>query len=459
MANDNNLESPTQTPKPIPARQIRDIQFKVLLVGDASVGKMKILENRKMEKSEEDEQTRKPVFNIQLLMFDGSLKYLHEIEVGDLVVGDDSLPRTVLKKFVGFGNIYALRQLYGESVYIHDGIMLSLKLSASPILEDRPERNSMILKWFHKSGIMQTKTFSYVTKQKAAVQIEADQYKNNLPEKSSVIDISILDYIKATKTWKKAYKGYKIPINYLSTPVILDPYILGAWLGDGTSSKPDITSIDPEIIQYFRDAFPELDVHCTGKDNTITYSVNTGVRGGINSRNRFLNGLKKLNVLNNKHIPTSYLLNDRPTRLKLLAGLMDTDGYLGNGCYEIIQKNKRLADGIIILARSLGLRATTRRCLKSCMYKGEKKVGLYHRMFISGNLEEIPVLLKRKKAGHRNHMKDPLVYNDDIEFLGQHAIVLLELDGNNRAVLRDYSVIKFVSNIVEADGKISFDSK
>ena len=36
--------------------------------------------------------------------------------------------------------------------------------------------------------------------------------------------------------------------------------------------------------------------------------------------------LRKYNLLNNKHIPNEYLTNDRDTRLKVLAGLIDTDG-------------------------------------------------------------------------------------------------------------------------------------
>ena len=49
--------------------------------------------------------------------------------------------------------------------------------------------------------------------------------------------------------------------------------------------------------------------------------------------------LRKNNLVNNKHIPHNYKCNDRTVQLELLAGLIDSDGYYHDNCYEIIQKN------------------------------------------------------------------------------------------------------------------------
>ena len=54
--------------------------------------------------------------------------------------------------------------------------------------------------------------------------------------------------------------------------------------------------------------------------------------------NVFLNTLKELNMINNKHIPYVYKCNSRENRLKLLAGLLDSDGNLSNGSFEFTQK-------------------------------------------------------------------------------------------------------------------------
>jgi intein/homing endonuclease len=115
----------------------------------------------------------------------------------------------------------------------------------------------------------------------------------------------------------------------------------------------------------------------------ITYYITTGYTGGRSDKNKLLNYLKYHNLINNKHIPEIYKCNSRENRLKLLAGLIDSDGSYDkvNNSLEITQKNKKLADDILFLVRSLGFRGTMKECTKSCMYKGEKKTGQYHRNY------------------------------------------------------------------------------
>ena len=111
---------------------------------------------------------------------------------------------------------------------------------------------------------------------------------------------------------------------------------------------------------------------------------------------------RKNNLVNNKHIPHNYKCNDRKTQLELLAGLIDSDGYYHDNCYDIIQKNETLLDDILFVARSLGFAAYKTVCKKSCMYKGEKREGTYYKAGISGQgLEEIPVKCPIKKAQSR----------------------------------------------------------
>ena len=132
------------------------------------------------------------------------------------------------------------------------------------------------------------------------------------------------------------------------------------------------------------------------------------IRGKIphNSPNLVLNGLRKYNLIGNKHIPESYKINTRENRLKLLAGLIDTDGYYQRGVYEITQKNTQLSEDIKFLCGSLGFRCTMKKVNKSCFYKGEKKIGEYNLINIAGKyIDEIPVLLERKKAKNFSKIK------------------------------------------------------
>jgi len=127
-----------------------------------------------------------------------------------------------------------------------------------------------------------------------------------------------------------------------------------------------------------------------------------GRNGG--KSNWLLDSMRELQLINNKHIPPAYKCNNRKVRLAVLAGLIDSDGYYGNGCYEIITKFDRLSDDILYLARSLGFAAY--RHDKIVDYKGESR--LYHRIVISGDISNVPVLLERKKAGERKTFKDVL---------------------------------------------------
>ena len=137
-----------------------------------------------------------------------------------------------------------------------------------------------------------------------------------------------------------------------------------------------------------------------------------------------------------KRIPQEYKANSRDVRLAVLAGLLDTDGYLDQKqqCYEITQKGEELATDIVFLARSLGFAA-------SCTYLGKKRTGTYHVVHISGDgLHDIPVKLTWKKAAYCKRRTDCLRYGFDIEPLGRGDYYGFELDGNHRYVLGDLTV-------------------
>jgi hypothetical protein len=133
----------------------------------------------------------------------------------------------------------------------------------------------------------------------------------------------------------------------------LDPYLLGVWLGDGTSSTGAITSADREIVDAWTNS------GWTVKKWKAPYAY--GVKGL-----RML--LKDMQLLNNKHIPLEYMIASKQQRLQLLRGLMDTDGYaLGGESAEFYNTNQVLAHQVLELANGLGFKAHMR----------EKKATLY----------------------------------------------------------------------------------
>ena len=131
----------------------------------------------------------------------------------------------------------------------------------------------------------------------------------------------------------------------------IDPYVLGVWLGDGSSYSARI---------YGRhDDLHEISGHILACGFDIGKIYNRGTVSDCN-----IVGLRPLlkaeGLIANKHIPPDYLRASRHQRLKLLWGLMDTDGSSGgNGGPQCSFTTSSIAirDGFSELLRSLGLKA------------------------------------------------------------------------------------------------------
>lgn len=170
-------------------------------------------------------------------------------------------------------------------------------------------------------------------------------------------------YKRERKDGKGTEYLYRVPMNLaIELPTAnlpIDPYILGLWLGDGTSSKPDFTvhQDDLAMYDYVSSIYGQYKVY-NDKRNTKVYTVSfAGDMGQNNSQLR--HQLVELNLLNNKHIPNVYLRASKEQRLALLQGLMDTDGTISkSGQCEFTQKNLQIADGICELLGSLGIKYT-----------------------------------------------------------------------------------------------------
>lgn len=120
----------------------------------------------------------------------------------------------------------------------------------------------------------------------------------------------------------------------------IDPYLLGVWLGDGTSASGAITTADPEIVRAF------VDGEYPTRKRSGKYDYGTL---GLSHR------LRNVGVLRNKHVPSEYLRASRDQRLALLQGLMDSDGTCNkSGSVSFGNMNRQLVELVAELARSLG---------------------------------------------------------------------------------------------------------
>lgn len=150
------------------------------------------------------------------------------------------------------------------------------------------------------------------------------------------------------------------PIQFPAADLPLAPYAFGAWLGDGTSVKPAITHAPGDhavIDEIVRLGYPVKTAWVHPTTGVVTTSF-AGPRPNV--RSEFSTALHAMGVLNNKHIPEIYKLGSIEQRLQLLAGLIDTDGYVyaETGRVVISTVSRVLAADIADVVRSLGIRAT-----------------------------------------------------------------------------------------------------
>lgn len=172
-----------------------------------------------------------------------------------------------------------------------------------------------------------------------------------------------------------------LPIEMNDREYLIDPYVLGAWLGDGGSYGGKITSIDPEVIARINSAGYE----------TVSYDRK---EHGIY---RIVTELKCLKLLKNKHVPSEYLVGSINQRLALLQGLMDTDGTVnkaGNHCC-FDNTNKLLSDAVFYLVASLGMKP--KMSYKTGKLKGVEKKKVYRVMFRPNTKDVFHLARKRDK--------------------------------------------------------------
>jgi hypothetical protein len=382
-----------------------------------------------------------------ILMHDGSIKKVQDIKVGDQLMGDDSTSRNVQSLGGGQDQMYSIVNTRGVEYTVNSEHILCLRYSKSKsIIDDTIRNNRYCVRWFDNQNIQVcSKTFKYTSETKKQIHQEALQFLDDIQEDKNC-EITVKEYLKLGKIMKKNLKGYQVPIEFASKKTAFDPYIIGAWLGDGTSNGVGFTNQDSAILHYIANTLPKYNCYLQHQDNNgksdIAYRMNGMKHLHKNSINSLLIHLRESNLINNKHIPVEYKCNSKEVRLQLLAGIIDTDGSVTNKCYDLIQKNEKLADDIVYLCRSLGFACYKRECRKGRWYNGEYKEGEYFRLTISGvGIETIPCKVSRKIIqGERSHFKDALVSGIKVIPVYYGDYYGFEIDGNKKFMLGNFIV-------------------
>lgn len=258
-----------------------------------------------------------------------------------------------------------------------------------------------------------TKCFYYKASQKRTTrftQQEAEQLarnhnaENSTNTYSTAINVRVSDITKMIMT---RFRYIQPKVDYVAQPVPIDPYFVGLWLGDGTACNTSITNVDEKIVNYIREHAKSIGMIVTSpvSCDMVYFTIKEKLTSG--RTNPLKDSLRAVDILNNKHIPEVYLENSVDIRLKVLAGLIDTDGYLHKNNYEIVQKSVRLSQDIVTLANSLGFFCRTVDKIGYATNTEKKTRRVYKRttIFPGYHTPTIPVIIEYKK------MHDNPVFN------------------------------------------------
>ena len=403
-----------------------------------------------------------------ILMWDGSIKMAYEVKVGDYLIDDKGNATKVKSTTSGTTQMYVIKQKRKQYLdyKVTSNHILTLKIREHKRI--RKSNKNWIMMWFDKTELKhKTKVFHTFE--------QANEFNKTIKE-DDILDITIENYLKLSDITKKKLVGFKSSaINWEKQDVLIDPYILGSWLGDGFSSGSGFCNTDVEIIDYWRkwasENYAEVilsprklneNYNYTYKDHQISdpkeykpdasYSIR-----GINCLNPLKQQLKKYNLIDNKHLPIEYLVNDRETRLKVLAGIIDSDGNVRANGHEIRisqgPKNDRIITDMLILGQSLGFSCTVSSGVNQLTHvfedgSTEKRYSTYRELTLTGEyLYEIPTLLSNKKL---NKFDDEVSRFRSSSFM-QSSIEVIpdkygeyvgwQLEGNGRFLLGDCTTV------------------
>lgn len=331
-----------------------------------------------------------------VMMFDGSIKKVEDIREGELVMGPDSKPRRVTGCVKGWDKMYRIKPLRKGG-----------------------------LEWTCNSAhiLHLVRTNTGINKHKER------QHEN----------ICVADYVNKSKAFKHLRKMRRAPVDWgvrPPPPDFMPAYIYGCWLGDGTEGLISFTKGVSEIWEEI-DAWAKKEGllnTCNYKKSKATtrhYVKNAGTgstKPGTNHIRMWLRQRKK-----SQGIRKEYLFGSREIRMELLAGLIDTDGEVNNGmCYAVTSKYEKLAEDIAFLARSLGFDSKIKSSVKHIKSTGFK--GTYHRVYINGPVDRIPVRVRSKKVTRQNKFNG-LLFGFTVTEEGEGEYYGFELEGPDHLFL------------------------
>ena len=340
-----------------------------------------------------------------ILLYDGSIKNVEDVVIGDKLMGDDDTPRNVLSLVSGREMMYRL------------------------VLNSTKEET--IVNENHILSLVNVNT-------------------------GKIVNITVKEYLQKSKKYKHLHKSYynKSIISFSEKNLSIDPYFMGLYLGDGHTHSVSLTTMDKEVVDYITEYVEskyddcKIVVKVKPENRAKTYSFSFNEYEGFGNRinpiakdfaryGLFFTQKENRTKCGSKFIPEIYKTSSVQQRLELLAGLIDSDGYKSSdGQYYFCSKSESLVDDVCYISKSLCfMTKKTSRIINGVSY---------YYTFIGTTLQSpqiIPCKIERKKTTiARKYNKNQLHTSFELECIGVDDYFGFSLDGNNLFCLGNFLV-------------------
>lgn len=229
------------------------------------------------------------------------------------------------------------------------------------------------------------------------------------------------------------------PLETPEAPLLVDPYVLGLWLGNGILATGTIVSHEDDV-PHVEAAIRNTGWECRSKRNKVGSKAWETRTSQCDLFGNFTGHLRLIGVLNNKHIPEKYLRASASQRLALLRGLMDSDGHANpkaNNC-EFSTVRSDLAENFCELARTLGFKPILKAKSTTWVHNGERRNGSAYRVTFPVHADgPNPFSLPRKRDVISGSAVDVVKYRQivAIEPVTSRPVRCIAVDNESRLFL------------------------
>lgn len=343
----------------------------------------------------------------KLYYYDGSIRNIGDSKKGDIIIGGDGKPTTILGVYPqGEVDLYKISFEDGRSIVcckdhlweVYD--LQADKMKTLPLKE--------IMKKYKYKRIHSGKKY------KDGKDREKNCFNYYIPLLTNPIELNT----------------YDIPF--------IDPYYLGLWLGDGSERNLTITNIDQPIIDHISNFSDENDL------NFIQCGFSYKCTKKSGKFNKVWDIFKDKNLNENKHIPIECYNWSVEDRFNLLRGLMDSDGTVSNnGDISFCNINKNLIDGVEKLIRELGIGCKVFE-KKGSYLKKDNTFNKYYliRLYTDKKVFNLDRKLSRISSTNvRNYSKRNRTAIINIEYYGKDEATCIRVDNEDSLFLTTNSIV------------------